>query len=188
MSNLRHARKARASRRAASLVRTDEPPLGGERGGREQAGGLAPVRRAGPLRAVAGGRSDGGLAEAEAAVVGRHAYVLEHPEAGRAQPLDGAVEQEGVLEDAAREGDGGQAGALPEGDAGAGDGGGDAVVEAAGDDAGIGARGEVGGGGADEVAAFDDQGAGGGGGDGGGVGAGFGGSARCSSSMAACPS
>lgn len=104
--------------------------------------------------------------------------MLEHAEAGGAQPLDGAFEQQRVLEDAAGQRDGGQPGGLAQGDAGAADGGGDAVVEASGDDGGVDPGGEVVGGGADEVAALDDERAAvgaAGGGDGGGVDARLGG-------------
>jgi hypothetical protein len=76
------------------------------------------------------------LAEADAAVVARDPGVQEDAEAAGFQAGNGGVEQERVLEDAAGQGDRAQAMLVAQEQAARLDQGGDAVVEAGGDEGG----------------------------------------------------
>ena len=80
-----------------------------------------------------------GLAEAEAAVVGGDLPMDEGAEAAGLEVVFGEGEEEGVLEDAAAEGDGGKAGLLPGAVAGVGEEGGEVSVEGVGELPGEGA-------------------------------------------------
>ena len=98
-----------------------------------------------------------GLAEADAAVVARHAAVREHPEALVRQPVHDPMSQEQVLEHAAGQRHHLEAGLLAQPGADGHDRSGDAVVEPRRDDRDGHACAKVLGGGPDQVRASHSQ-------------------------------